>query len=324
MKRMSSVQEKSDRPKRRWLQFSVRGLLVLVAVIAVVLAWPNLKRYWAITRLAEFENRDIRAMDEAEQAEVKSLIRELTHEEQSVWDLDYYESRYVWRLPNRKPWLAIFSAQSVTNASESGRVIFFDRLGNEIARRELPLESKLIWFETGAVEEHGQEFPLLAFDTSRPLAGVDVRRRYYALEDCDLELVRMEDGQGLPVVCHWRPEGIVKWVRSESTLPIGVAGPEIENAADRPDWRTVFVEQREPTLAEWREELHTTDTKRILRAFLFAPRWKTVEDPMDRPTRKRIDELAENENPWIAEAAQVYRDRMVKEAARWSGRKVAR
>jgi hypothetical protein len=321
---MSKTLDSPDLPKRRWFQFSVRGLLLLVALVAIVLPWPTTKRREIVTRLAEFDSSDIRAINAAEQSEVKAIIRDLTGEDKSVFDLDYYEPRYVWRLRQGRPWLAVFEVCSITNASESARVIFFDRGGNEIARRELPIEGKLIWIIGAAVEEHGQGFPLLVLDASRPLAGSDIRRRYYAMQDCELELVRLEGPQGLPVVCHWRPEGIVQWVRSESTLTSGVAGPQIANAADRREWRTVFVEEPPPTVAQWREEVASTDAKRILRALLYAPTRRDGEEPLDAPTKKRIEELAGDTNLWIAQAAQEYRSRMIREAARRSDREVAR
>lgn len=61
-------------PKRRWLQFSIRTMLCVTAVVAVICKWPEMRRYHAHWRLGEYADVNLKDLPADEKERVDDWI----------------------------------------------------------------------------------------------------------------------------------------------------------------------------------------------------------------------------------------------------------
>jgi hypothetical protein len=68
-------------PKRRWHQYSLRTLLLLPLVLALVLSviysWPYVQRRYIVWQLQEYVDKDLRKLPKEEQSRVKDWLEKL-------------------------------------------------------------------------------------------------------------------------------------------------------------------------------------------------------------------------------------------------------
>ncbi len=271
----------ASKSRRRWLQFSLRSLLLFMCVAAVVIAWPQIHRRIQAHRLAEFAGKDLRTLNEAEVNQSGELIAALIDEPQEPLGVPFglgslygFESWYVWRPVSLDAYLILFQGRHLISipGTSSARVFMLDPNGNVISRIEFTTgyRTDLV---AATFDENDPVFPYIKVETERSINGQDIRWQFYAITNRYLELVRLENKKG-------------------DVIPIATkheVGPEVTP----------------PTNDEWSHWLNSRDRHSLLKMLATLPVNASIEN-FDPTVKTRLLELSTNRDKWVAEAAAAY------------------
>jgi hypothetical protein len=261
-------------PKRRWYQFSLRTLLLLPVLLALVLSavysWPIVHRRYVLWRLQDYADKDLTKLPNEQRERVNGWLRFLLAESPVE-----FNGTSIYPRDNR--------LLHISDSAEIGRRIFVietemdnlpDLFGEFCVLHTLDSSGRLLRsrrliafaaFQSATIglSQRGYE--------SLTIVGTDIRQ-IYRLTDDSVESLRSEDRNG------------------KSVLGLRSTFEETETPPDWSDW---------PWLLDSPEELQQL---RGLAAF-FSVRDKTK--PIDDRVRQRLKELTNSPDPWISEEAKL-------------------
>ncbi len=208
---------------RRWLTFRLSSLFLAVTVAAIMCALPRLYRQLQFQRFKSFAGLDIRKLSEAEQTRFAAIVSSLIPSQQPHLAFLFKQNWYVWQLQcEGKTRFVLFQGQPISGIPgiSQAHVHLFDAFGRVVGQSsfstgwrididDAAIESKLLAGET-----------VIVVRTSPVINGADIAKQYYAVQNDNLVLIRMEDSQGVAL-------------SNDYGAPNHTIGPEV---AKRSEW----------------------------------------------------------------------------------------
>ncbi len=275
MSRTDSPRAAAPKPSRRWYQFSLRTLLalplLLALVLSVVYSWPYVERRYILWRLQDYVDKDLQKLPDEERQQVDGWVRTLVGEERT-WGFDPFNPASNCRLHTvdiprvgrqlyvveMKETELMYLICTVHTLGSSGRVV---------RSTELPVGYALSPLAVACDETHG--FLCLTVEIGNKAYRM---RQFYRIADTHIEWLRSENESGR---CQ------MGW-RSYSAFPY--------NPVERSNWQDRL------------ESFERLEQLRGLAAYLDGPR---RTEPIDDKVRLRLAELAKSPDPWISEEAKL-------------------
>lgn len=271
----ASSPQATPKPTRRWYQFSLRTLLLLPTVLALVLSgiysWPYVQRRYILWRLHDYVDKDLQKLRDEEKQQVDGWVRTLVGEE-SKWRFDPFNPASNWRLhtvdiPQVGRQLYVVRMKMTELGYFFCILHTLDSSGRLVRSTDFPVGYIISPLSVACDETHG--FLCLIVETGYK-AGTT--REFYRIADDHIGLLRVENESGR---CQMGR-------RSYWAFPYSPV--ERSNWQDRLD------------SPERLEQL------RGLAAYLAGPhRTERIADKV----RHRLSELANSSDPWISEEAKV-------------------
>lgn len=275
MSRTDSPRAAAPKPSRRWYQFSLRTLLalplLLALVLSVVYSWPYVERRYILWRLQDYVDKDLQKLPDEERQQVDGWVRTLVGEERT-WGFDPFNPASNWRLhtvdiPRVGRQLYVVTMKM----TELGYIFCIlhtlDSSGRLVRSTDFPVGYFMSPVSVACDETHG--FLCLTVETENK---ANKMRQFYRIADEHIELLRSENGSGK---CEM-------------------------------GWRSSFASPYNPVeQSNWQDRLDSFERLEQLRglAAYFAHLHRT--EPVDDNVRHRLSELANSPDPWISEEAKM-------------------
>ncbi len=277
-------QPAAEKPVRRWYQYSLRTLLLLPLLLALVLSaiysWPYVHRRYILWRLQDYVDKDLRKVKGEERQRVARWIAKLLGQEPVeaqgiVVDLGWLYENWLLHSANTpgdgrqtyviqtEPAVRGPAYCTLHKLDSSGRLVHSTRFNLGLFASPL----------SGTFSESRYGFPCLVMETDFFTdAGRPKSRQFYAITDEYVEIVRAEDIDGRFAKAN------LKWA---------------EIHVKPPDW------------SDWQRLLESPDRLQQLRG--LAAYWTLSESQRHQSTddkvRRRLEQLARSPDPWISEEA---------------------
>jgi hypothetical protein len=255
----------SPKPKRRWFQFSLRTLLLLPLVLALVLSavysWPYVERWYVLWRLQDYVDKDLRKLGLNEQRQVAQWTEKLIGKNRGPLLFHNVDIPGVGRR------MLIVELQAHTPSYipvDDCRLHLLDTWGRATQTATLNVEGNPISASFGD-SRHGFLSLMLETDNVEPFGAV---RYLYRFSDGYAELMRVE-----------KPDGTLLRHRSFGPSP---STSELQNLLS---------------------SLDCLQQLRGLAAYLYSG--SSADKVVDDKVRNRLTDLANSPDPWISEEAMM-------------------
>ncbi len=252
-------------PKRRWYQYSLRTLLMLPLVLALVLSavysWPYAHRRYSLWRLQDYVDKDLTTLPRDEQRRLEAWSESLIGKYERPLKLHNIDIPGI----GQRMLIVESRPRTISALPEYGdyRIHSLDswRRATQITTLDLGGDPLSIEFDES---RRGFLCMTLAYEDDGPNG---VKRFFFRVADGNAELIRVEKYDGT-VWAYLRPV----------SLPERIEMPNLLESSD-------LVQQL-----------------RGLAAYLYGNpfRWKNIDDK----TRRRFAELADSPDPWVSEEAK--------------------
>jgi hypothetical protein len=263
-------------PKRRRYQFSLRTLLLLPIVLALVLSavysWPGVHRRYILWRLEDYVDRDLSRLPNEQKQQVDAWIEKLVGEDRK-WGSDILNPATNWLLhtvevPGAGRQLYFVKTKTTELMYVICILYTLDSSGRLVRSVDCPLDYFGESIASVAFDElHG--LPCLIVETESKTGKT---RQFYHVANEQIELLRCKDEHG---TCEMT-------TRYSSYFPNSTMEELI-----------------------WQNELNSSDRLEQLRGlsvFFVIP---APTKPIDGKTRSRLRELTASPDPWISEEAKL-------------------
>jgi hypothetical protein len=191
--------QSAAKPKRRWHQYSLRTLLLLPLLLALVLSavytWPYVHRRYIVWRLQDYVDKDLQTLSKAEKERVDGWIEALLGEE-SKWGWDPINPVSNLRLhavddPRIGRQLYVVTMKRTERLYVICILHTLDSAGRLIRSVDFPIGFGTNPSSVAFNEMQGFQFLIVETPTK---AGKT--REYYQVADERVELLRSENDQG--------------------------------------------------------------------------------------------------------------------------------
>jgi hypothetical protein len=201
----SGSQNVASKHKLRWYQFTVRTLLVLALLTALVAGWPEDWRLIQWHRFQAYVGKDLRKLDDAEQKRFRSILGSIIPETKDWPGCALSEPWFVWRVTNEKGserfiLLRVTGLWEIPGAS-SASIFVLNSAGKVVNQCEFSTGWRIDVVDAELTDHQG--IPCVKVSTAPAIIGADIATQYYAMIDDTFALVRLEDSHGKPLVVNY-------------------------------------------------------------------------------------------------------------------------
>lgn len=271
------------RPTRRSFQFTLRSVLCVIALTALICGWPHFRRYHAIWQLRHYVGVDLRKLADDEMLEVVDWIKIIvgSHNDppsSTLWMYQEYYLVHVSSTPDTNG--RLYVVQMLSTMSHPGWSACQLDVADPWGR----------WVRTIRFNVGTDAFPMSArFDESR------YGTLMLVVETSNEEAILGESRQFYRVT-----DGLAEFLRSEQldgTLPEWGCGVfEIEEKPhDWGSWKQLLAADQQIDQLRGLATFWSYDVQHRL--------WSGDIRSVDDKTRKRLEELSTSDDPWIREEA---------------------
>jgi hypothetical protein len=275
------------RRKRRWLQFSLRTLLGIAAVVCFIFAWPHMYRHYTAWRLGGYVGVNLEKLPDDEKKAVNRWIESLVGNEDfpeaDLWP--YFRGNSLIGKSSLQGYARLYIVQLAPTMSipgtSYGRLYVLDQQ-NRVIRSTVFNIGYRAFPNSASFDESSYGFPCLVIETRHTWVGST--RQFYRISDDSVELMRSERLDGKLYAGH---------------------GNSFDLRIKPTDW------------TNWRDLLNSSERLAQLRGLAAFWSYDILEQrPIhDRALHNRLSELSKSTDSWIREESL--------EALKWIDERVA-
>jgi len=185
------------------MRYRLRTLFVLITLLAIVFAVPNVWHKIQFRRFVSYSNRDLRTLGESELQEFSEIYRSvIPRENESTVDLSWsHVPWYVWSAETTRGTRYLYLRGSPCYripGISMAHIHVFDSKGRIVSKTEFSTGYRITINDAAIHDATTTDF-MFRIESEPVINGRGVAAQYYVLFRDQILLVRLEDGKGLSI-----------------------------------------------------------------------------------------------------------------------------